>query len=507
MKKGLLAILLLCLALALAGCACKHENTQLVGAKEPTCTEEGYTGDVFCAVCGELLTQGEAIPALGHEPGETVGAVEPTCTEEGYSGDVVCAVCGEVLTQGEAVPALGHTPGEVSGAAEPTCLLAGYTGDSVCTVCGEELPGEPIEKLAHDFSGGVCTVCGWREPGLYAGEERVMSWEELVDNGYVEVEEGVLRRVIGSMYGTLVVSEDIVEIGYSGSLFGESSQLEGVLIPASVRVVRSDAFKDCASLQTARFFGPVDEIGGGAFENCTALREVRFDGPVGSFGYYVFQNCASLESFAFPEGSEAVPDYLLADCTSLTRVELPETVRVIKSDAFHGCASLEALELHEGLEVIGSNALTDTSLRELVLPSTVTEFGRQTIPTLTFADFSKAAILNFDADLSNCAALKTVLFPSCVESIGGYVLGGANQIEELELPDGVKEVDVNLLYFSGSASPLKRLVWPASLIDGSAFGPDYCPELEEIVYLGSEVQWSLTSSKDLFAGVTVTFAE
>ena len=30
---------------------------------EATCTEDGYTGDLVCTVCGEILEQGESIPA------------------------------------------------------------------------------------------------------------------------------------------------------------------------------------------------------------------------------------------------------------------------------------------------------------------------------------------------------------------------------------------------------------------------------------------------------------
>jgi len=35
-------------------------------AREASCLEDGYTGDSFCALCGELLQQGQGIPAPGH---------------------------------------------------------------------------------------------------------------------------------------------------------------------------------------------------------------------------------------------------------------------------------------------------------------------------------------------------------------------------------------------------------------------------------------------------------
>ncbi len=43
--------------------ACKHPTTEVVNAKPATCTEDGYTGDLVCTVCGVVIGQGEVIPA------------------------------------------------------------------------------------------------------------------------------------------------------------------------------------------------------------------------------------------------------------------------------------------------------------------------------------------------------------------------------------------------------------------------------------------------------------
>ena len=44
-----------------------HTETEVRDAKEPTCTEKGYTGDIYCKVCDELLEKGKDIAALGHD--------------------------------------------------------------------------------------------------------------------------------------------------------------------------------------------------------------------------------------------------------------------------------------------------------------------------------------------------------------------------------------------------------------------------------------------------------
>ena len=72
-------------------------------------------------------TKTETIAATGHDT-ELVGAKDATCTEDGYTGDEVCKVCQTVVKQGEVIPALGHD----------------YK-DGKCSRCGAEEPTTPVE--------------------------------------------------------------------------------------------------------------------------------------------------------------------------------------------------------------------------------------------------------------------------------------------------------------------------------------------------------------------------
>ena len=97
MKKWLMIALLICLMLTLTACKCKHEETSIVNAKDPACTEEGYTGDVVCNKCNETVTPGEAIPATGHT-GEWIVSRPPTEDAPGEKYRV-CECCGEIEYQ------------------------------------------------------------------------------------------------------------------------------------------------------------------------------------------------------------------------------------------------------------------------------------------------------------------------------------------------------------------------------------------------------------------------
>jgi len=147
-------------------------DTQLVGAKPATCTEDGYTGDEVCKTCGVTVKKGEVIPATGHDT-ELVGAKPATCTQDGYTGDEVCKTCGVTVKKGEVIPATGHDT-EIVGAKPATCTEDGYTGDEVCKTCGETVTkGEVVKATGHHYKDGKCTDCGEKDPNYQPAQPGV----------------------------------------------------------------------------------------------------------------------------------------------------------------------------------------------------------------------------------------------------------------------------------------------------------------------------------------------
>ena len=102
------------------------------------CAENGVKAHWVCTVCGQLFSDAEGknettlealtIPALGHKT-QLVGAKAAACTEDGYTGDEVCTVCGETVKKGEVIPATGHD----------------YK-DGKCANCGETDPNYKPEQ-------------------------------------------------------------------------------------------------------------------------------------------------------------------------------------------------------------------------------------------------------------------------------------------------------------------------------------------------------------------------
>ena len=121
-----------------------------------TCKADGvrtYTAKVTFEGKEYTDTKTEVIPAKSHDT-ELVGAKDATCTEDGYTGDEVCKVCGVTVKQGEVLPALGHDykDGKCSrcGAEEPTTPVEpGKPGDSGKPTTPEK-PAEPSQPTTPD---------------------------------------------------------------------------------------------------------------------------------------------------------------------------------------------------------------------------------------------------------------------------------------------------------------------------------------------------------------------
>ena len=150
--------------------------TEIQNAKPATCTEDGYTGDQVCTVCGVTVTKGEKIDSLGHKT-EIINAKPATCTEKGYTGDEYCTVCEKVVKSGDEIPVLGHTT-ELVNAKDATCVEKGYTGDKVCTVCGKVIEKgseididpnahNPSESVMENIVDPTCTEDGSYDSVVY----------------------------------------------------------------------------------------------------------------------------------------------------------------------------------------------------------------------------------------------------------------------------------------------------------------------------------------------------
>ncbi len=168
------------------GSECLHEETMPVNVVAPSCTESGYSGDLYCTVCGAFVSAGETLPAA--HVVVALERVEATCEEAGYTGEQYCEHCGLTLETGSVIPALGHDF-VVDEVIDPTCLFAGFTLYT-CSRCEISSEGDPVPPTGHSctymdlgsthsytcgscgvqgeeehsYADGFCTLCGAMVP-------------------------------------------------------------------------------------------------------------------------------------------------------------------------------------------------------------------------------------------------------------------------------------------------------------------------------------------------------
>ena len=169
-------------AQAVFACARDAGHTQTLTAAvtsqvttKPGCESTGvrtYTATVTLEGRTYTDTKTETLPATGHDT-EIVGAKAATCTQDGYTGDEVCKTCGETVKKGEVIPATGHDT-QLVGAKDATCTQDGYTGDEVCKTCGETVTkGEVVKATGHHYKDGKCTDCGEKDPNYQPAQPGV----------------------------------------------------------------------------------------------------------------------------------------------------------------------------------------------------------------------------------------------------------------------------------------------------------------------------------------------
>lgn len=172
--------------------------------------------------------------------------------------------------------------------------------DGVTEIKAEAFSGNPW--IVKAVIPGTVKVIGERafsccpnllEVEISEGVERIETeaFGDCFRCGQITLPKRSLRTIGDRAFKDTRISElGCLNLEYIGEGAFQYSDIERVCIPGTVKIISSDAFKNCAYLETVFLQEGVEEIGLGAFANCERLAEVVFPDSLRKIGKDAF-NC------------------------------------------------------------------------------------------------------------------------------------------------------------------------------------------------------------------------
>ena len=170
---------------------------------------------------------------------------------------------------------------------------------------------------------------------------------------------------VGSASGTVEISGEYRKkpvTGIASAAFKGSGRIEAVNIADSVTYIGASAFYNCVKLVSVNMPDTVAYIGESAFQNCRALTSVHISSKITKLENSVFSYCRSLESVKIPDSVTEIGSSAFSDCTALKSVEIPDSVKTLGEYSFSGDKSLVSVKIGKSVESIGKLAFYDNAL-------------------------------------------------------------------------------------------------------------------------------------------------
>lgn len=249
--------------------------TEVVGAKESTCTTAGYSGDEVCKHCHEVIKKGHELALAQHQWGEWKTTTPASCTHEGEETRQ-CKNCQE--TESRTLAKTAHNT-EIVGAKAPSCTTEGYTGDEVCKDCHATIKkGHKLDKTAHQWSTWKTTT----NPSYASEGEQTRQCSQCR-----QIETRKLNKLplpkAGTKYTVGGNQYTVLKAGLSVRFSKANPKAKTVTIPNTITVdginykvaeVGANAFKNNKKVKKVTIGANVVKIANKAFNKCPSLKNV-----------------------------------------------------------------------------------------------------------------------------------------------------------------------------------------------------------------------------------------
>ena len=250
-----------------------HEWGEWQTTLAQTCTIDGKE-ERICSKCSKK--EERTLKATGHKS-ETVGAKAPTCKEDGYTGDEVCKVCHETLNKGTTIPKTdSHEWGKWTTVRESTCTEKGEQSRK-CAVCGEEeIESLPLAKHSWD-NGKVTQAPSYTKVGVKTWTCKKCGKTKTTTLAKLPMPKAGTKVIVGGNQYT------VTKVGSEVCFSKANAKARAITVPSTIKAkgitykvtsIGANAFKNCKKLTKATIGANVRVIKAKAFKNCPKLKTV-----------------------------------------------------------------------------------------------------------------------------------------------------------------------------------------------------------------------------------------
>lgn len=122
------------------------------------------------------------------------------------------------------------------------------------------------------------------------------------------------------------------------------SQLEDILLPKSLHIIKEETFLNCKNLKSIWAQVGLNTISYNAFKGCESLKEAHFH-ILKTIKDGAFEGCSSLETLNLGYQAKQLGNYLFKGCHSLRSLEIQGSFDKLEKCTFAGADALESLSL------------------------------------------------------------------------------------------------------------------------------------------------------------------
>lgn len=308
-------------------------------------------------------------------------------------------------------------------------------------VCHSAAPLTLPKSTTYSYQFKKCTVIvpvgsvaayvaatdkGWDESNTYLTFAGLADGVEYRANDTEAWVTGVADdTVVADIKDYLSIDGSQMPVTRIDAAFSGKTQLQKVTVPAAVKALPENMFRDCTSLNAVTFASgsQLQTIGKWAFMS-TAVAAIEIPEDVTELPDGVFKNCLSLTEITLPSNLVSVGGGCFYNCKALTTVNVCADNLTIADRAFYSCESLETIN----------------SANPLQLSSDISKLGMEFEGCKSLKAVSVAGGMIGSFAFDGCESLVSVGIAEGVKTIGEYAFDGCTSLKRILLPASLQEI-------------------------------------------------------------------